>query len=154
MHGAKYVSTFSIVARDPATGDLGVAVASKFLAVGAVVPWARAGVGAVATQALANVTYGPRGLELLATGRTAPEVVEALTVTDPERDQRQVGIVDASGNAASTVRRTPCTSTPMPIASCSAPNAKWNIAANSPSPCAERPKSPCSAGAMIAATVR
>ncbi|GBD15193.1 hypothetical protein HRbin26_00079 [bacterium HR26] len=93
-------STFSIVARDPVTGDLGVTVQSKFLAVGAVVPWARAGVGAVATQAWANVTYGPRGLELLAAGYSADEVVARLTGEDPGRAERQVGIVDSQGRAA------------------------------------------------------
>jgi uncharacterized Ntn-hydrolase superfamily protein len=94
------VSTFSIVARDPATGDLGIGVQSKFLAVGAVVPWARAGIGAVATQASANLSYGPRGLELLATGLPAAEVVSMLTSDDPGRDERQLGIVDHAGRAA------------------------------------------------------
>jgi uncharacterized Ntn-hydrolase superfamily protein len=94
------VATFSIVARDPANGDLGVAVASKFLAVGSVVPWAQAGAGAVATQALANVGYGPRGLELMAQGRSAQETLAALLADDPEREQRQVGLVDAQGGAA------------------------------------------------------
>ena len=92
--------TFSIVARDPDTGDLGVAVASKFLAVGGVVPWARAGVGAVATQALANVRYGPDGLAALASGRRAQPVLDALTAADPGAAQRQLGIVDAVGGAA------------------------------------------------------
>lgn len=92
--------TFSIVARDPATGDLGVAVASKFLAVGAVVPWARAEVGAIATQALANVTYGPDGLEDLARGTDAVEVLARLTAADPGRTERQLGIVDWNGVAA------------------------------------------------------
>jgi uncharacterized Ntn-hydrolase superfamily protein len=92
--------TFSIVARDPATGDFGIAVASKFLAVGAVVPWARAGVGAVATQAWANVTYGPDGLALLESGREPVEVVELLTARDPGRAERQFGLVDAAGRAA------------------------------------------------------
>ncbi len=91
--------TFSIVARD---GDaLGVAVASKFLAVGALVPWAKPGAGAIATQAYANISYGPQGLELLEMGRSADEVVEILTGGDDEREQRQLGIVDAAGNAAS-----------------------------------------------------
>ena len=91
--------TFSIVARD---GDaLGVAVASKFLAVGALVPWARPGAGAIATQAYANISYGPQGLELLGTGRSAEEVVDTLTGADDEREQRQLGVVDAAGNAAS-----------------------------------------------------
>ena len=94
------VATFSIVAFDPETGSLGVAVQSKFLAVGAVVPWARAGVGAVATQAMANFNYGPRGLELMAQGRTAQETVEALISSDEGREHRQLGVVDARGGAA------------------------------------------------------
>jgi uncharacterized Ntn-hydrolase superfamily protein len=94
------VATFSIVAFDPETDSLGVAVQSKFLAVGAVVPWARAGVGAVATQAMANFNYGPRGLDLMAEGRTAEETVEALTSADEGRDHRQLGVVDARGRAA------------------------------------------------------
>ncbi len=92
--------TFSIVTRDPATGDLGVAVASKFLAVGSVVPWARAGVGAIATQAYANVRYGPDGLARLAAGATAPEVLAALVAADELAGERQAGIVDATGRAA------------------------------------------------------
>jgi uncharacterized Ntn-hydrolase superfamily protein len=93
-------STFSIVARDPATGDLGVAVQSKFLAVGAVVPWARAGVGAVATQAWANSAYGPEGLRLMAAGWTAPEALHQLLAMDHDVAQRQVSLVDAAGRAA------------------------------------------------------
>src|SRR3954454_9533643 len=89
--------TFSIVARDATTGDLGVAVQSKFLAVGTVVPWARAGVGAVATQSSATVAYGPAGLALLAAGATATEAVAPLTAADALRTERQVGIVDAAG---------------------------------------------------------
>ena len=95
--------TFSIVARldsPPAPPEWGVAVASKFLAVGAVVPWARAGAGAVATQALANPAYGPGGIELLGAGRAADEVVRALTDADDGRDDRQLGVVDAQGRAA------------------------------------------------------
>jgi len=95
------VSTFSIVARDPATGDLGVAVASKFLAVGAVVPWLRAGVGAIATQAHANVAYGPDGLAMIEAELTAQEVLDRLVAADADRDLRQAGIVDCHGNAAS-----------------------------------------------------
>src|SRR5690349_24350507 len=94
------VSTFSIVARDSATGDLGVAVASKFLAVGAVVPWLRAGVGAVATQAHANVAYGPDGLAMIEGGLSAQEALDRLVAADSERDLRQAGIVDSHGNAA------------------------------------------------------
>jgi len=93
-------STFSIVAFDPKNGDLGVAVQSKFLAAGAVVPWAKAKVGAIATQSWANTSYGPKGLELLSLGLSAPEVVEILIAEDEGRDLRQVGIVDAQGRAA------------------------------------------------------
>jgi uncharacterized Ntn-hydrolase superfamily protein len=95
------IATFSIVAFDPETEALGVAVQSKFLAVGAIVPWARAGVGAVATQAMANYNYGPRGLGLMAGGRSAGETVEALISADTEREHRQLGVVDARGRAAS-----------------------------------------------------
>lgn len=94
------VATYSIVARDPASGDLGVAVQSKFFAVGAVVPWARAGVGAVATQAHANVRFGPAGLELMAGGLTAGEALERLLLEDPAVAQRQVALVDRAGTVA------------------------------------------------------
>ncbi len=94
------IATFSIVAFDPETDALGVAVQSKFLAVGAIVPWSRAGVGAVATQAMANYNYGPRGLDLMSRGKTAGETVEALISADDEREHRQVGVVDARGRAA------------------------------------------------------
>mgnify|MGYP000619074014 FL=1 len=96
----KVLTTFSIVGFDSETKDLGVAVASKIIAVGAIVPWARANVGAIATQALANVSYGPRGLELLSKGYSARKVVEILVSEDPLRDERQVGIVDSKGEAA------------------------------------------------------
>ena len=92
-------STFSIVAADPEAGEVGVAVASRFFAVGAVVPWARAGVGAVATQANANTTFGPRGLELLAQGLTPEEAVQVLLRTDDGNNARQVGIVSAAGES-------------------------------------------------------
>ncbi|PAW83880.1 MAG: hypothetical protein B9S33_12900 [Pedosphaera sp. Tous-C6FEB] len=95
------VATYSIVAFDPATGDLGVAVQSKFFGVGSVVPWAKAGVGAIATQSSANITYGPHGLDLLAAGKSAEETVKLLTSEDDGRDHRQLGIVDAKGRAAS-----------------------------------------------------
>ncbi|PZN08946.1 MAG: fimbrial assembly protein FimA [Bacillota bacterium] len=94
------VATFSIVAADPRVGMWGVGVQSKFLAVGAVVPWAEAGVGAVATQAWANVSYGPEGLALLRQGLSAEEVVDRLVQADPGRDHRQLGVVDAHGRAA------------------------------------------------------
>jgi uncharacterized Ntn-hydrolase superfamily protein len=96
------IATFSIVGYDPATGELGIAVQSKFFAVGAVVPWAKAGVGAIATQAFANTTYGPTGLEMLAAGKSAQETLDALLAADdPEqRNKRQAGIVDAEGRVA------------------------------------------------------
>jgi uncharacterized Ntn-hydrolase superfamily protein len=92
--------TFSIVAIDQATGDIGIAVASKFLAVGSVVPWARAGVGGVATQALANVRYGPDGLAALAGGLAAGAVVASLTSADAGMAERQLGVVDIAGRGA------------------------------------------------------
>jgi uncharacterized Ntn-hydrolase superfamily protein len=95
------VNTFSIVAFDPDKKEWGVAVASKYLAVGSVVPWAKAGVGAVATQASVNATYGPRGLELLAEGKAPEEVVKVLTDADKGKDFRQLGVIDAKGEVAS-----------------------------------------------------
>jgi uncharacterized Ntn-hydrolase superfamily protein len=92
--------TFSLVACDLEARQWGVVVASKFLAVGAVVPWARADVGAVATQASANVSYGPRGLELLATGASAQETIDRLTGDDPGAPERQIGVVDGGGGSA------------------------------------------------------
>lgn len=94
------IGTFSIVGADPRTGEVGVAVASRFLAVGSVVPFAQAGVGAVATQSYANTTYGPRGLELLRRGLDPQAVVQRLVRDDPQRNLRQVGIVDARGRSA------------------------------------------------------
>jgi uncharacterized Ntn-hydrolase superfamily protein len=93
-------ATYSLVACDPDAREWGVAVQSKFPAVGAVVPWAEPEVGAVATQAMANVSYGPRGLALLRKGRRAADVIEQLTEADNGRRDRQVGIVDAAGRAA------------------------------------------------------
>jgi uncharacterized Ntn-hydrolase superfamily protein len=95
------VATFSVVGFDPATGDLGVAVQSKFFGVGSVVPWAKAKVGAIATQSYANTSYGPDGLALLESGKNAKEMLRQLTDADSGRDQRQVGVVDAQGRAAS-----------------------------------------------------
>ncbi len=94
------VSTFSIVAYDPETQELGVAVQSKFIAVGSVVPWAKAGVGAIATQSYANTSFGPRGLELLAKGEDPDAVLQKLLDSDKGRDVRQVGIVSAKGKPA------------------------------------------------------
>jgi len=97
---AEPVNTFSIVAHDPDKQEWGVAVASKYLAVGAVVPWAKAGVGAVATQSYVNVFYGSKGLELLGQGKSAAETIKLLTEEDKGKALRQVGIVDAKGEAA------------------------------------------------------
>jgi uncharacterized Ntn-hydrolase superfamily protein len=94
------ITTFSIVAADLATGDLGIAVASKFLACGAVVPWASAGAGAVATQSFANTAYGPDGLRMMRDGLSARDALARLLADDPDRDLRQVGLVDARGGAA------------------------------------------------------
>ncbi len=93
-------ATFSIAAADPKSGEVGVAVASRFFAVGTVVPWARAGVGAVATQSSANTTFGPNGLDLMARGATAEEALKVLLRGDDGRDRRQVGLVTASGDSA------------------------------------------------------
>jgi uncharacterized Ntn-hydrolase superfamily protein len=94
------VTTFSIVAADLATGDLGIAVASKFLACGAVVPWASAGAGAVATQSFANTAYGPDGIRMMRDGLSASDALAKLLAADADRDLRQVGLVDARGGAA------------------------------------------------------
>ena len=91
--------TFSIVAADPETGDLGVAVASRFIAAGSVVPWVKLGVGAVATQAWANVKLGPLTLSLLEAGYSPRRAVETLLSTDPRREHRQIGVVNARGEA-------------------------------------------------------
>lgn len=95
------VATFSVVGFDPATGDLGVAVQSKFFGVGSVVPWAKAKVGAIATQSYANTSYGPDGLALLEAGKSAKDTLRQLTEADSGRDNRQAGVVDAQGRASS-----------------------------------------------------
>ena len=100
MSGDPVVSTYSIAACDLDAAQWGVATQSKFLAVGSVVPWAEPGAGAVATQSYANPRYGPDGLALLRSGLSAEEVVRRLTEADEGREQRQVGIVDARGGAA------------------------------------------------------
>jgi len=92
--------TFSIVAYDAESGEWGVGVASRVLAVGYIVPWAEAGVGAIATQALAKIAYGPDGLELLRQGLPPEEVLSRLLAADEGREQRQLGVVDAAGNVA------------------------------------------------------
>jgi uncharacterized Ntn-hydrolase superfamily protein len=94
------VHTFSIVARDPEAKEWGVAVASRVLAVGSVVPHAKVGVGAIATQSYANVTFGPKGLALLADGKSASETMKILLDADPDRETRPVGIIDAKGETA------------------------------------------------------
>jgi uncharacterized Ntn-hydrolase superfamily protein len=93
-------STFSIVGYDGQNGDLGVAVQSKFIAVGSVVPWARAKIGAIATQAATNVSYGPKGLRMLENGLTASEVLRKLLGDDEQNQTRQIAIVDARGQVA------------------------------------------------------
>ncbi len=95
------VHTYSIVARDPATGDFGVAVQSHWFQVGPIVPWAEAGVGAVATQSFVRVDYGPEGLQLMRQGRTAQQALDELLAADPQKDVRQVAMVDAKGTVAS-----------------------------------------------------
>jgi uncharacterized Ntn-hydrolase superfamily protein len=95
------VSTFSIVARDSITGEMGIAVASRFFAVGSVVPWAKADIGAVATQSYANTSFGWRGLDLLEKGESPEEIVKILTEKDKDADKRQFGIVSSDGRSAS-----------------------------------------------------
>jgi uncharacterized Ntn-hydrolase superfamily protein len=94
------VATYSIVARDPATGELGAAVQSHWFSVGSAVSWAEAGVGAVATQSFIDPSYGPLGLQLIRAGRPAPDALKALLAGDEQREVRQVGMVDAQGRAA------------------------------------------------------
>jgi uncharacterized Ntn-hydrolase superfamily protein len=97
---SKLIHTFSIVAFDPGKGEWGVAVQSKFLAAAAVVSWARANAGAVATQSYANVTYGSRGLDLMEEGVSAEEAIQILTKDDESKDLRQIGLVDREGRAS------------------------------------------------------
>jgi uncharacterized Ntn-hydrolase superfamily protein len=99
-HPRRPVHTYSIVAHDPETGDLGVAVQSHWFSVGSVVSWAEAGVGAVATQSFVEVSYGPLGLELMRAGKTAPEALAALLAVDEHAAVRQVAMVDRHGNVA------------------------------------------------------
>lgn len=99
------VATYSIVARDPATGELGVAVQSHWFSVGSVVPWAEAGVGAVATQSLVDPAYGPLGLELMRLGRSAPDALRSLLAGDAGREVRQVAMIDKNGKVATHTGR-------------------------------------------------
>ena len=94
------VHTFSIVARDPATGELGVAVQSHWFSVGSIVTWAEAGIGAVATQSFVDPSYGKRGLDLMRAGKSAPDALKALLAGDDGRDVRQVAMIDAQGRVA------------------------------------------------------
>ncbi len=98
---APLVATFSIVAFDPETRELGIAVQSRLPGVGAIVPFAKSGVGAVATQSFANTKFGPDGLKLLASGKSPQEAIAVMTSADPDRAARQLGIVDAQGRTAS-----------------------------------------------------
>lgn len=105
-HPGRPVHTYSIVARDPATGEMGVAVESHWFSVGSLVTWAEAGVGVVATQSFVDPSYGPLGLELMRGGKSAPEALKALLAADEGREVRQVAMVDAQGRvAAHTGRR-------------------------------------------------
>src|SRR5215468_2454029 len=94
------VHTYSIVARDPATGELGVAVQSHWFSVGTICPWAEAGVGAVATQSFVDPSYGKLGLDLMRSGKSAPDALKSLLAGDNERDVRQVAMIDAQGRVA------------------------------------------------------
>ena len=94
------VATYSIVARDPASGEIGVAVQSHWFSVGSIVPWAEAGVGAVATQSFVDPSYGPLGLDLMRAGKTAPEALAALLAADGNAAVRQVAMIDSAGRIA------------------------------------------------------
>ncbi len=99
------ISTYSIVARDPETGQFGAAVQSHYFSVGGIVPWAEAGVGAVATQSFAEASYGPLGLTLMRAGKTANQALDGLLASDPQREGRQVAMIDAQGNVATYTGR-------------------------------------------------
>jgi uncharacterized Ntn-hydrolase superfamily protein len=99
-HPGRLVHTFSIVARDSVTGELGVAVQSHWFSVGSLVTWAEAGVGAVATQSFVDPAYGPLGLGLMRAGKTATQTLEGLLASDPGKDVRQVAMIDTKGNVA------------------------------------------------------
>src|SRR5579875_1857459 len=98
MQFSHFDLTYSIVARDPVSGELGVAVQSHYFSVGSVVTWARAGVGAVATQSMAEVSYSPLGLELMSAGKSAGEALDALLKADAKPEVRQVAMVDSRGS--------------------------------------------------------
>src|SRR5262245_8060205 len=92
--------TFSIVARDPKTGELGVAVQSHYFSVGPIVPWAEPGIGAIATQSIVEVSYGPKGLDLMRSGKSAPDALAELLKADAGREVRQVAMIDSKGRVA------------------------------------------------------
>ncbi len=98
--GSRPVHTYSIVARDPGTGQLGVAVQSHWFSVGPLVPWIEAGIGAVATQSFVEVSYGPLGLDLMRAGRSAHQALKALLEIDPQKEVRQVAMIDINGQVA------------------------------------------------------
>jgi uncharacterized Ntn-hydrolase superfamily protein len=100
FYSSPFASTYSIVARDPVTGDMGVAVQSHWFSVGTIVTWGEAGVGVIATQSFVNVSFGPRGLSMLKSGLSAQEVLDSLIQSDPGRDLRQLAILDSKGNVA------------------------------------------------------
>src|SRR4051812_46459627 len=97
---SEFAHTFSIVARDPQTGDMGVAVQSHWFSVGSIVTWAEAGVGAVATQSFVDPSYGKLGLDMMRSGRSAPDALKGLLLADDGRDVRQVAMIDAEGRVA------------------------------------------------------
>src|SRR5438105_11259094 len=103
---ARAAATYSIVARDPVTGELGVAVQSHRFSVGSIVTWGKAGIGVVATQANAEAAYGPRALALMEAGKTAREALDLLLAADPQREMRQVAVVDSRGNVAAHTGKT------------------------------------------------
>ena len=107
VHPFRPVHTFSIVCRDPATGDLGVAVQSHWFSVGSIVPWAESGVGAVATQSFVDPSYGKLGLDLMRAGRSAPETLAGLLAADNGRDVRQVAMIDSQGRVAAHLTLVP-----------------------------------------------
>lgn len=100
IHSKRPIHTYSIVARDPATGQLGVAVQSHWFSVGPLVPWIKAGVGAIATQSFVEVSYGPLGLSLMRAGKSAPQALKALIEVDSNKGVRQVAMIDNQGRAA------------------------------------------------------
>jgi uncharacterized Ntn-hydrolase superfamily protein len=100
VRAVRPVHTYSIVARNPETGQMGVAVQSHWYSVGPIVPWAEAGVGAVATQSIVEVSYGPLGLDLMRAGKSAPDALKSLLASDPQADYRQVAMIDAQGRVA------------------------------------------------------